>query len=90
MTGAPAFLRGRNLNDKLNIAFIACGGRALASLSELTLTPGAPPPGAGRAGSAGGVGDQPRAEAERHGVGGVREREGRRRAHGDHRLPKWS
>ena len=27
-TGAPAFLRGRNLNNKLNIAFIACGGRA--------------------------------------------------------------
>ena len=28
ITGAPAILRGRNLNDKLNIAFIACGGRA--------------------------------------------------------------
>ena len=40
--GAPALLRGRNLNDKLNIAFIACGGRASASLSELTITPGAP------------------------------------------------
>src|SRR5712692_4631471 len=38
--GAPALLRGRNLNDKLNIAFIACGGRALTSLSELTITPG--------------------------------------------------
>ncbi|MHB8899014.1 MAG: Gfo/Idh/MocA family protein [Thermoguttaceae bacterium] len=25
---APAFLRGRNLNNKLNIAMIACGGRA--------------------------------------------------------------
>ena len=42
--GAPALLRGRNLNDKLNIAFIACGGRANASLSELTITPGRPPP----------------------------------------------
>src|SRR5437667_9482303 len=42
IAGAPAFLRGRNLNDKLNIAFIACGGRALASLGELTLTPGRP------------------------------------------------
>ena len=35
LTGAPALLRGRNLNDKLNIAFIACGGRALDSISEL-------------------------------------------------------
>jgi len=25
--GAPAFLRGQNLNNKLNIAMIACGGR---------------------------------------------------------------
>src|SRR5690349_4131816 len=40
MTGAPAILRGRNLNDKLDIAFIACGGRAKASLSELTIVPG--------------------------------------------------
>src|SRR4051812_22065952 len=40
IAGAPALLRGRNLNDKLDIAFIACGGRALASLKELTLTPG--------------------------------------------------
>lgn len=37
---APAFLRGQNLNSKLNIAFIACGGRANASLGELTITPG--------------------------------------------------
>ena len=37
---APAFLRGQNLNNKLNIAFIACGGRANASLSELTIAPG--------------------------------------------------
>src|SRR5258705_8440419 len=40
ITGAPAFLRGQNLNNKLNIAFIACGGRAEASFSELTLGPG--------------------------------------------------
>src|SRR5687767_15280031 len=39
LTGAPALLRGRNLNDKLNIAFIACGGRATASLAELTIAP---------------------------------------------------
>src|SRR5262245_53558685 len=52
-TGAPALLRGRRLNDKLDIAFIACGGRALDNLKELTLMPGrqaaegpgaAPPP----------------------------------------------
>src|SRR5260370_7708093 len=42
IAGAPAFLRGQNLNNKLNIAFIACGGRANASLSELTLLPGRP------------------------------------------------
>ena len=40
VAGAPAFLRGQNLNSKLDIAFIACGGRALASLSELTIAPG--------------------------------------------------
>src|SRR4030095_1131093 len=40
ITGAPAFLRGQNLNNKLNIAFIACGGRANASLGELTIVPG--------------------------------------------------
>src|SRR5438874_13427127 len=40
ISGAPAFLRGQNLNNKLNIAFIACGGRATASLAELTLIPG--------------------------------------------------
>jgi len=36
IAGAPAILRGQNLNNKLNIAFIACGGRANASLGELT------------------------------------------------------
>ena len=40
ITAAPAFLRGQNLNNKLNIAFLACGGRANASLSELTIVPG--------------------------------------------------
>ncbi len=33
ITGAPAFLRGRNLNNKLNIAMIACGGRGLANMN---------------------------------------------------------
>src|SRR5258707_9433881 len=41
IAGAPAILRGQNLNNKLNIAFIACGGRANASLAELTIAPGA-------------------------------------------------
>src|SRR5438045_2630382 len=41
IAAAPAILRGQNLNDKLNIAFIACGGRANASLAELTIVPGA-------------------------------------------------
>src|SRR5436190_16129142 len=40
IAGAPAILRGQNLNSKLDIAFIACGGRANASLSELTIVPG--------------------------------------------------
>jgi predicted dehydrogenase len=31
--GAPAFLRGQNLNGRLNIAMIACGGRALANMN---------------------------------------------------------
>src|SRR5213079_3351842 len=43
VSGAPAFLRGQNLNNKLNIAFIACGGRANASLAELTIVPGRNP-----------------------------------------------
>jgi len=43
VAGAPALLRGRNLNGKLDIAFIACGGRGLSNLSELTITPGATP-----------------------------------------------
>jgi predicted dehydrogenase len=40
ITGAPAFLRGQNLNNKMNIAFIASGGRATASMGELTLSSG--------------------------------------------------
>src|SRR5438034_5908950 len=40
ISAAPAILRGQNLNNKLNIAFIACGGRANASLAELTIVPG--------------------------------------------------
>ena len=52
IAGAPAFLRGQNLNNKLNIAFIACGGRANASLGELTIVPGRTAVKGGRAGSA--------------------------------------
>src|SRR6185436_8893987 len=44
ISAAPAILRGQNLNNKLNIAFIACGGRANASLGELTVLPGAETP----------------------------------------------
>src|SRR5690606_12910562 len=40
VAGAPALLRGRNLNSKLDIAFIGAGGRANASLAELTIEPG--------------------------------------------------
>jgi predicted dehydrogenase len=50
IAGAPAFLRGQNLNNKLNIAFIAAGGRALANMNELTVRPGAQPSG-GRGGT---------------------------------------
>src|SRR5690349_9686512 len=50
ISGAPALLRGQNLNNKLRIAFIACGGRANASLNELTITPGREP-GRGRGGA---------------------------------------
>ncbi len=32
---APAFLRARNLNDKLNIAIIGCGGRGAGNLGEV-------------------------------------------------------
>ena len=40
VAGAPALLRGRNLNDRLNIAFIGSGGRANANLRELTISRG--------------------------------------------------
>src|SRR5262245_834670 len=48
ISAAPAFLRGQNLNNKLDIAFIACGGRGNASLSELTIVPGRNPSDGGR------------------------------------------
>ena len=50
IAGAPAFLRGQNLNSKLDIAFIACGGRGNTSLNELTLVPGRPVPKSANAG----------------------------------------
>src|SRR5512144_1727500 len=55
ITGAPALLRGRNLNGKLDIAFIASGGRATDLMDELTLAPGgsAPAEGAARGGASG-------------------------------------
>src|SRR5690606_1431917 len=40
VAGAPAILRGRNLNNRLNIAFLGVGGRGRANLAELTITPG--------------------------------------------------
>src|SRR5437773_2988418 len=57
IAGAPALLRGQNLNSKLNIAFIACGGRANASLGELTIVPGRGAGGSGR--KAGAVAEGP-------------------------------
>lgn len=53
VVGAPALLRGQNLNSKLNIAFIGAGGRGTANMRELTIIPGEerrgrpPEPGAG-------------------------------------------
>jgi predicted dehydrogenase len=35
LLGAPAFLRGQNLNSKLNIAVVGCGGRGGANLSSV-------------------------------------------------------
>ena len=40
VSGAPAFLRGQNLNSKLDIAFIGAGGRGNANIRELTIIPG--------------------------------------------------
>src|SRR5437773_12536512 len=59
LTAVPAFLRGQNLNSKLNIAFIACGGRAHASLGELTIVPGRSPGGSGRRAGAATEGPHP-------------------------------
>ena len=53
VAGAPAFLRGRNLNDKLDIAFIACGGRGNDNLKRAHHRAGrgdVPAGGAGRGG----------------------------------------
>src|SRR3954465_15038415 len=33
---APAVLRGRNLNEKLNIAIIGCGGRGASNLGDVS------------------------------------------------------
>jgi hypothetical protein len=33
---APALLRGRNLNEKLNIAIIGCGGRGASNLADVS------------------------------------------------------
>ena len=55
----------QNLNNKLNIAFIACGGRANASLSELTIVPGREPARRTAAASAAGA-DGAASGRERH------------------------
>ncbi len=55
IAGAPAFLRGQNLNSKLNIAFIACGGRGNTSLNELTIVPGSGTAAGGKKGGKGAV-----------------------------------
>ncbi len=52
IAGAPAFLRGQNLNSKLNIAFIGAGGRARSNLSELTLSGAADAPAVAKKNSA--------------------------------------
>src|SRR5437660_12529848 len=59
ISGVPAFLRGQNLNNKLNIAFIACGGRANASLAELTVVPGRSPREDRKKAEAAGTGPHP-------------------------------
>ena len=59
ISAAPAILRGQNLNNKLNIAFIACGGRATASLGELTVVPGRDAGGGGTRARAGAGGPHP-------------------------------
>ena len=59
ISAAPAILRAQNLNSKLNIAFIACGGRANASLDELTVVPGRGAGGSGRRAGAATEGPHP-------------------------------
>src|SRR2546423_14697943 len=59
VTGAPAFVRGQNLNNKLNIAFIACGGRANARLGELTIVPARGPTAGGWEAAGAGAGPPP-------------------------------
>src|SRR5688500_12644079 len=59
ISAAPAFLRAQNLNSKLNIAFIACGGRANASLGELTIVPGRSASSSGRRSEAASRGPHP-------------------------------
>src|SRR2546421_9747507 len=34
--GAPAFLRAQNTNSRINLGFIAAGGRARANIAEMT------------------------------------------------------
>src|SRR2546427_12692622 len=63
ISAVPAFLRAQNLNSKLNIAFIACGGRANASLGELTVVPGRGAGGSGRGARAAPEGPQPHEKA---------------------------
>ncbi|MGH9332041.1 MAG: Gfo/Idh/MocA family oxidoreductase, partial [Vicinamibacterales bacterium] len=60
LIGAPALLRGRNLNNKLDIAFIACGGRANTNIDQLTITPARGGATAGGAGQ-GSPGAEPKA-----------------------------
>ena len=60
VAGAPALLRGRNLNDKLDIAFIGGGGRGLDNIRELTMIQGGgDAPGAAGRGGSGGAGAAP-------------------------------
>ena len=79
ITGAPALLRGRNLNNKLNLAFIACGGRANTNISELTITAGRN--GAQGAGVAAGQESEQQVEHRVHRLRRSRHREHQRADH---------
>ena len=59
ISAAPSILRGQNLSSKLNIAFIGCGGRGSASLSELTVVPDRDTGGGGRRARASAGGPHP-------------------------------